>query len=101
MKQTHVEANGITLNVIEEGDGPVVLFVHGFPDGWRGWRRQMAVAAAGYRAISFDMRGYGESSKPEDPELYTIVYSVGDLVGILAGLGVEAPLSLATTLARR
>ena len=90
MKQRHIEANGITLNVIEEGDGPAVLFVHGFPDGWRGWRRQMAaVAAAGYRAISFDMRGYGESSKPDDPELYTIFYFVGDLVGILAGLGIE------------
>jgi pimeloyl-ACP methyl ester carboxylesterase len=78
------------LNVFEEGDGPAVLFVHGFPDGWRGWRRQMgAVAAAGYRTISFDMRGYGESSKPEDPALYTIFHSVGDLVGILAELGIE------------
>jgi pimeloyl-ACP methyl ester carboxylesterase len=48
-----------------------------------------AVAAAGYRAISFDMRGYGESSKPENPALYTIFYFVGDLVGILAGLGID------------
>jgi pimeloyl-ACP methyl ester carboxylesterase len=90
IKQTHVKTNGITLNVVEEGDGPAVLFVHGFPDGWRGWRRQMgAVAAAGYRAISFDMRGYGESSKPEDPAVYTIFHSIGDLVGILAELGIE------------
>ncbi|MEV5714758.1 alpha/beta hydrolase [Amycolatopsis mediterranei] len=90
MKQTRIEANGITLNVVEEGDGPAVLFVHGFPDGWRGWRRQMAaVAAAGYRAISLDMRGYGGSSKPEDPALYTVFYGVGDLVGVLAELGIE------------
>jgi pimeloyl-ACP methyl ester carboxylesterase len=90
LKQTDVKTNGITLNVVEQGDGPAVLFVHGFPDGWRGWRRQMAaVAAAGYRAISFDMRGYGESSKPEDSALYTIFYNVGDLVGILAELGIE------------
>ncbi|MCK1385602.1 alpha/beta hydrolase [Bradyrhizobium sp. 21] len=90
MKQTFVETNGITLNVVEEGAGPAVLFVHGFPDGWRGWRRQMAaVAAAGYRAISFDTRGYGDSSKPEDPALYTVFYGVGDLVGILAKLGIE------------
>jgi pimeloyl-ACP methyl ester carboxylesterase len=90
MKQTHIKSNGITLNVVEEGDGPAVLFVHGFPDGWRGWRRQMsAVAAAGYRAVSLDMRGYGDTSKPEDPALYTIFYSVGDLVGVLAELGIE------------
>jgi pimeloyl-ACP methyl ester carboxylesterase len=90
MKQTQVKTNGVTLNVVEEGDGPAVLFVHGFPDGWRGWRRQMAaVAAAGYRAISFDTRGYGDSSKPEDPALYTVFHGVGDLVGILAELGIE------------
>jgi pimeloyl-ACP methyl ester carboxylesterase len=90
MKQAHIESNGITLNVVEEGDGPAVLFVHGFPDGWRGWRRQLsAVAAAGYRAVSLDMRGYGETSKPEDPALYTIFYCVGDLVGVLAELGIE------------
>ena len=90
MKQSQIQTNGITLNVVEEGEGPAVLFVHGFPDGWRGWRRQMeAVAAAGYRAISLDMRGYGDSSKPEDPALYTIFYCVADLVGVLAELGIE------------
>ena len=90
LKQTFVETNGVKLNVVEQGEGPAVLFVHGFPDGWRGWRRQMAaVAAAGYRAISFDTRGYGDSSKPEDAALYTVLYHVGDLVGILAKLGIE------------
>jgi pimeloyl-ACP methyl ester carboxylesterase len=90
LKRTFVESNGVKLNVVEEGEGPAVLFVHGFPDGWRGWRRQMAaVAAAGYRAISFDTRGYGDSSKPEDPTLYTVLYHVGDLVGILAKLQIE------------
>lgn len=90
IKQLFVEANGVTLNVVEQGDGSAVLFVHGFPDGWRGWRRQMAaVAAAGYRAIALDTRGYGDTSKPEDPLLYTVLYHVGDLVGILAKLGIE------------
>jgi pimeloyl-ACP methyl ester carboxylesterase len=90
IKQNLIETNGVALNVVEQGEGPAVLFVHGFPDGWRGWRRQMkAVADAGYRAIAFDTRGYGESSKPEDPALYTVFYFVGDLVGILAKLGIE------------
>lgn len=90
IKQTFVETNGVTLNVVEQGEGLAVLFVHGFPDGWRGLRRQMAaVAAAGFRAIAFDTRGYGESSKPFDPALYTIFHFVGDLVGILGKLGIE------------
>jgi pimeloyl-ACP methyl ester carboxylesterase len=91
MKHGHIEANGITLHVVELGDGPVVLFVHGFPDTWRGWRRQMeVVAAAGYRAISLDMRGYGESSAPSDPALYTPFHTVGDLVGLLDALDLKA-----------
>ena len=90
MKQRQVETNGVALNVVEDGDGPAVLFVHGFPDGWRGWRRQMqAVVSSGRRAISLDMRGYGASSKPEDPGLYTVFYSVGDLIGVLDALEVE------------
>lgn len=90
IKQTFVETNGVTLNVVEQGEGPVVLFVHGFPGGWRDWRRQMAaVSAAGYRAIALDTRGYGDTAKPEDPALYTILYHIGDLVGILAKFGIE------------
>jgi len=84
MKHHLLELNGITLHAVEHGEGPTVLFVHGFPDTWRGWRRQMeAVAAAGYRAVALDMRGYGRSSAPDDPILYTPFYTVGDLVGCL------------------
>jgi pimeloyl-ACP methyl ester carboxylesterase len=88
VQQHHIAANGITLHVVEFGTGPVVLFCHGFPDTWRGWRRQMeAVAAAGYRAVALDMRGYGESSAPGDAALYTPFYTVGDLIGVLDALG--------------
>ncbi len=85
-----IEANGITLHVAEAGDGPAVLFVHGFPDTWRGWRRQMeAVVAAGYRAVSLDMRGYGASSKPDAAAAYTVLQCVGDLVGVLDALDLD------------
>jgi pimeloyl-ACP methyl ester carboxylesterase len=91
MKHVHIESNGITLHVVEHGTGPSVLFCHGFPDTWRGWRRQMeAVAAAGYRAISLDMRGYGESSAPDDYDQYTVFHTVGDLVGLLDALGLRS-----------
>ena len=83
MKHHRIDTNDLTLHVLEMGKGPVVLFAHGFPDAWRGWRRQMdAVAAAGYRAVALDMRGDGESSAPDDASLYTILYSVGDLIGV-------------------
>ena len=90
MKHSHLAANGITLHAIEQGHGPAVLFLHGFPDTWRGWRRQMdAVAQAGYRALALDMRGYGESSAPADAALYTPFHTVGDIVGLLDACGIE------------
>ncbi len=90
VKHRQVQANGVTLHVAEAGDGPTVLFVHGFPDTWRGWRRQMeAVVAAGHGAISLDMRGYGQSSRPDDVAPYTMFQCVGDLIGVLDALRVE------------
>jgi pimeloyl-ACP methyl ester carboxylesterase len=63
MQHHDIEVNGITLHAIEAGTGPAVVFCHGFPDTSFTWRRQMhAVAAAGYRAIAPDMRGYGRSA---------------------------------------
>jgi epoxide hydrolase A/B len=55
-----VEANGISLHIAEQGEGPAVLLCHGFPESWYSWRHQLAaLAAAGFRAIAPDMRGYG------------------------------------------
>jgi pimeloyl-ACP methyl ester carboxylesterase len=82
--QRTIKANGISLNVAEQGDGPIVLLCHGFPEGWYSWRHQLeALAAAGYHAIAPDMRGYGKSDRPEAIDQYTIFHMVGDLVGVL------------------
>ena len=87
IKQYDIETNGITLHVTEQGEGPAVLFCHGFPDTAYTWRRQMKViASAGYRAIAPDMRGYGESSAPADASLYTPLHKTGDLIGLLDAL---------------
>ena len=87
IKEYEVAANGVTLHVAEQGEGPAVLFCHGFPDTSYTWRRQMAaVATAGYRAIAPDMRGYGRSSAPVDPALYTPLHTGGDLIGLLDAL---------------
>lgn len=87
IKQYDIATNGITLHVTEQGQGPAVLFCHGFPDTSYTWRRQMAVmASAGYRAIAPDMRGYGRSSAPADASLYTPLHTTGDLIGLLDAL---------------
>ncbi|HEY0257654.1 MAG TPA: alpha/beta hydrolase [Candidatus Methylacidiphilales bacterium] len=84
-----IEANGISLHFVEQGDGPAVLFCHGFPAIWSSWRAQIeAVTNAGFRAIALDMRGYGESSAPADAQDYTPYETVGDLVAILDAAGV-------------
>jgi hypothetical protein len=89
IKETDIATNGIHLHVTELGEGPAILFVHGFPDTAYTWRKQMqALAAAGFRAIAPDMRGYGGSSAPADPTLYTPFQTVGDLVGLLDALQV-------------
>ncbi len=91
IKEYDIAANGISLHVTEQGDGPVALFCHGFPDTAYTWRRQMnAIAAAGYRAIAPDMRGYGRSSAPREATSYTPLQTAGDLVGLLDALKIRS-----------
>lgn len=80
--------NGIRLHTVEEGDGPLVLLVHGFPESWYSWRHQLPVlAAAGYRAVAIDVRGYGRSSKPVPVEEYRMLCHVADNVALVEVLG--------------
>jgi hypothetical protein len=68
-----VEANGLKFRVATQGTGPGVLLCHGFPESWYSWRRQLtALADAGYRAIAPDMRGYGQSDKPEAVSVFHV-----------------------------
>jgi pimeloyl-ACP methyl ester carboxylesterase len=91
IKEYDIATNSISLHVTEQGEGPVVLFCHGFPDTAYTWRGQMrAVASAGYRAIAPDMRGYGRSSAPADASLYTPLQTAGDLVGLLDALKIPS-----------
>jgi pimeloyl-ACP methyl ester carboxylesterase len=85
-----VEANGIRIHVAEQGEGPVVLLCHGFPESWYSWRHQLsALADAGFRVVAPDMRGYGETESPETIDQYTLLHLVGDMVGVLDALGAE------------
>jgi pimeloyl-ACP methyl ester carboxylesterase len=88
IKHHRVTANGIQLHVAEQGEGPLVLLAHGWPELSYSWKAQLpALAASGYRAVAPDMRGYGESEAPAEIAAYTIFHLVGDMVGLVAALG--------------
>ena len=83
-----VETNGIRMHIAEAGVGPLVILCHGWPESWYSWRHQLAaLAAAGYRAVAPDMRGYGRTDRPEAIDQYSLLHLVGDIVGLIDALG--------------
>ena len=90
-----VETNGIMLNVAEQGEGPLILMCHGFPESWYSWRHQFqALADAGYHVAAPDMRGYGDSDKPGNIDAYNQVEVVNDIIGLIPALGHETAIVL-------
>jgi soluble epoxide hydrolase/lipid-phosphate phosphatase len=78
------EINDISMHVAQQGTGPAVILVHGFPELWFSWRRQLpALAGAGLRAIAPDMRGYGDTTAPPRIDDYTLENICADLVALL------------------
>ena len=85
---SHVTANGIRHHIAEQGKGPLVLLLHGWPEGWYSWRHQLdALAAAGYRAVAPDVRGYGRTDAPAELDAYAMKTLVADAAGIVEALG--------------
>ncbi|RZC76453.1 hypothetical protein C5167_000612 [Papaver somniferum] len=91
IQHKYVDARGLKLHIAEIGTGDqVVFFLHGFPEIWYSWRYQMiAVANAGYRAIAPDVRGYGLSEIPQEPEKSTFLELVNDLAAIFDSLAIS------------
>jgi pimeloyl-ACP methyl ester carboxylesterase len=87
-----IDAGELNIRAAMEGAGPLVIFVHGFPESWYSWRHQLGpVAEAGFTACAIDVRGYGGSDKPHEIEAYTLEKIAGDLVGIADALQPDAP----------
>jgi pimeloyl-ACP methyl ester carboxylesterase len=85
-----VSSNGIRMAVYEQGVGPAVIMVHGFPELAYSWRHQLpALANAGFRAIAPDMRGYGQSDAPTSVDAYRVTQLIGDLLGLLDAMNIE------------
>jgi epoxide hydrolase 4 len=90
LEHSHIATNGINLHVVQSGlaGGPAVLLLHGFPEFWYGWRRQIpALSAAGYRVIVPDQRGYNLSDKPRGVRAYNMNTLAEDVIGLLDALG--------------
>ena len=86
-----VETNGLRMAVYEQGEGPAVILLHGFPELAYSWRHQLpALASAGYRAIAPDQRGYGQTDCPVGIREYTMQKLIGDIKGLLHALKLQS-----------
>jgi pimeloyl-ACP methyl ester carboxylesterase len=87
-----IPSGEVNLRVAVEGQGPLVLMVHGFPESWFSWRHQMApIAEAGFTAAALDVRGYGGSDKPHAIEAYDMAHMVGDISAVAKALQPNGP----------
>ncbi|KAJ6940930.1 hypothetical protein NC651_006905 [Populus alba x Populus x berolinensis] len=85
-----VATNGINMHIASTGTGPVILFLHGFPELWYSWRHQLlSLSSVGCRCIAPDLRGYGDSDAPRSVSEYTGLHVLGDLTGLLDSLGID------------
>lgn len=90
LQHRFVDTNGIRMHIAEQGEGPLVILCHGFPECWYVWRHQIAaLAAAGYRVVAPDQRGYGLSDRPQEIDQYHILTLTADIVGLVHALGEE------------
>ncbi len=91
MRTRTIQTDGLSFQILEAGEGPLVLLIHGFPELGISWRAQVeALAAAGYHVVAPDMRGYGGTDKPAETEAYSILHLVGDMVDLVRALGEDA-----------
>lgn len=82
-----IVSNGIRLHYVTQGEGELVLLLHGFPEFWYSWRHQIPVLAEKHKVVALDLRGYNLSDKPQDTASYVLDELILDIVGVIDGLG--------------
>ena len=93
IREGYAEIDDVKLHYVEAGEGPLVVLLHGFPEFWFGWRLQIApLAAAGFRVVAPDMRGYNLSSRPTGVAAYDTGRLAADVRGLVKQLGSEPAL---------
>ena len=89
MQHKYIQTNGIKLHYVTQGEGPLMIFLHGFPEFWYSWRHQIKAFSKDYKVVAIDMRGYNNSDKPKEQSAYTLAELVKDVKGVIQGLGYE------------
>ena len=87
IQHEYAQVNGIQLHYVTAGAGPLLLFLHGFPDFWHLWKDQIAHFSQSYRVVAPDLRGYNLSEKPADVAQYRLPLIVEDIRALLDHLG--------------
>lgn len=85
----YITSNGIRLHYVTQGEGPLMLMLHGFPEFWYSWRHQIPEFAKNYKVVALDLRGYNESDKPQQQSAYVMSELVKDVEGVIQGLGYD------------
>ncbi len=88
-KHDRIISNGIKLHYVTQGDGPLMVMLHGFPEFWYSWRHQIPEFAKDFKVVALDLRGYNDSDKPPDRSAYVMDEFIKDVEGVIKGLGYE------------
>lgn len=89
-KHEMIVTNGVQLHYVTQGEGPLMLMLHGFPEFWYSWRHQISEFATDYKVVALDLRGYNESEKPKEVEAYRMQELMRDVEGVILGLGYQS-----------
>ena len=87
VEHKYADSDGVRIHYALVGDGPLVVMLHGFPDFWYSWRKQMAVLEGDFRVAALDLRGYNRSDKPQGVQAYEMPKLVGDVAAVIAAEG--------------
>ncbi len=88
-KHDNVVSDGVKLHYVTQGEGPLMLMLHGFPEFWYSWRHQIPEFAKDYKVVAIDLRGYNDSDKPHEPTAYTMDELIEDIEGVIQELGYD------------
>ncbi|MBN3894440.1 MAG: alpha/beta hydrolase [Nostoc sp. NOS(2021)] len=88
-KHDYITTNGVKLHYVTQGEGPLMLMLHGFPEFWYSWRHQIPEFAQDFKVVALDLRGYNESDKPNEQSAYVMDEFIKDVEGVIKALGYQ------------
>lgn len=85
----YADNNGVKIHYVTIGEGPMVLFIHGYPDFWYSWAHQIETLSKDYKCVALDLRGYNKSDQPKGVENYMMPLIIGDVISVIKANGVD------------